>query len=452
MEKAIPIESLPPTFQDAVHITRRLGFNYLWIDSLCIIQDSPEDWNQESGQMAYIYSNSVLTVSAEAARDGSVGIFRSANMCRPKSSIKVKCHWNDHDLVDVWFRSLCLPEPEEFHLHQRAWALQETLLPPRVLTYASPQLYYTCRTTQYDEQCPDLSSDFYVAEQFKYHNERCRLAKKILFRASSFDEQPVMGPETMGGCLDSHPKVPDKDRAFQRPSKLSTGATVEELLQQWFKILEAYTVRSLTFEKDRLPAIAGIAKVFGRLTDYSYKAGLWDEDLIRGLAWFIEPVTNRRARCSDYVAPSWTWASIPSRVSLNSGEYIGFPDYFETAEDTTVLETRLEYLSDDPYLGVSAGLLKIRGRCRSWEPKDYAGYIPYFDFGPDDDLDSHLYRSWIDDGDRLVLLLGKEFLHHFALILEETDVHGTYKRVGFWKEERWGQELFNGTIKTLTII
>jgi hypothetical protein len=120
--------------------------------------------------MAYIYSNSVLTVSAEAARDGSVGIFRSANMFRPKSSIKVKCHWNDHDLVDVWFRSLCLPEPEEFHLHQRAWALQETLLPPRVLTYASHQLYYTCRTTQYDEQLPELPSYVHMAEDFQYHN------------------------------------------------------------------------------------------------------------------------------------------------------------------------------------------------------------------------------------------------------------------------------------------
>jgi hypothetical protein len=283
MEKAIPIESLPPTFQDAVHITRRLGFTYLWIDSLCIIQDSPEDWNQESGQMAYIYSNSVLTISAEAARDGSFGIFRSANRCRPKSSIKVKCHRNDRDLEEIWFRSQTLPVSGDFHLHQRAWALQETLLPPRVLTYTSEQIYYTCRTTQYDECRLEPDNVFYYqrVEDFGFHNERCRSAKKILFRASSFDEHLAMVPKTIdGGCLDSHPKGSDKDGTFQRPSKLSTGATVEELLQQWFKIVEAYTVRSLTFEKDRLPAIAGIAKVIGCLTDYSSKAGLWDEDLI----------------------------------------------------------------------------------------------------------------------------------------------------------------------------
>jgi len=262
-----------------------------------------------------------------------------------------------------------------------------------------------------------------------------------------------MGPETMeGGCLNSHPKVPDKDRTSQRPSKVSTGH--EELLQQWFKIVETYTVRSLTFEKDRLPAIAGIAKVVGSLTGYSYKAGLWDEDLIRGLAWSVRSFINglEVSRSSDYVAPSWSWASIPSRVPLSGiGEEVVFPDNFEAAEDTTVLETRLEFLSDDPCLGVSAGLLKIRGRCHSLEPKDYAEDLPYFDFKSD------LHCSRTEDGvNRLLLLLGKEYLHHVALvhvalILEETDVHGTYTRVGFWKEY-WGQKLLNGTMKSLTII
>jgi hypothetical protein len=196
MEKAIPIESLPPSSQDAVHITRRLGSDYLWIDSLCIIQDSPEDWNQESGRMAYIYSNSVLTISAEAARDGSFGIFRSANICRPKSSIKVKCRWNDRDLDGVWFRSRCLPDSGGFHLYQRAWALQETLLPPRVLTYTSHQLYYDCRTTQYDEHLYGLDT-YYSVDDFGYHNKRCSWAKQIMFRASSFEEHTVMAPEAV---------------------------------------------------------------------------------------------------------------------------------------------------------------------------------------------------------------------------------------------------------------
>lgn len=459
MEKSIQIESLPPSFQDAVHITRRLGFKYLWIDSLCIIQDSPEDWAQESGQMASIYSNSVLTIAAEAARDDSIGIFRSANMCRPKFSVKVKGHWNNHAIDHVWFRSPSLPDSGGFHLHQRAWVLQETLLAPRVLTYTSEQLFYTCRTTQYNEFEPSrsitLGSNY--PKKFVYHNERCRLAKKILFRASSFYEQPVMAPETMNeGCLDSYSKVPNNDRTSQRPSKFTPKITVEEVLQQWFKIVEAFTVRSLTFETDRLPALAGVAKVVGRLTDYSYKAGLWDEDLIRGLAWSInKPSTDgyRRARCSDYVAPSWSWASIPSRVRLVGGDEVKFPLYFEAAQDTTVLETHLEYFSDDPYLGVSSGLLKIRGRCRSLEPKDFGASSPQFGWSLDDDLHSHLYRKSTDDGvNRLFLHLGKEGGYHIALILKETDLHGTYKRIGRWVATCETEILKNWTIKTLTII
>ncbi len=163
-----------------------------------------------------------------------------------------------------------------------------------------------------------------------------------------------MVPQTMdGGCLDSHPKVPDGDRKSNSPSRISPEITVQEVLHQWYQIIEAYTVRSLTFEKDRLPAIAGIAKVVGRLTCYSYKAGLWDEDLVRGLAWYINNPGDERARCSDYVAPSWSWASIPSRVLLGCLDEFQFPSFLEAAEDTKVLEAHLQYLSDDPYLGVS---------------------------------------------------------------------------------------------------
>jgi hypothetical protein len=266
-----------------------------------------------------------------------------------------------------------------------------------------------------------------------------------------------MVPETMDrGCLDSHPEVLDKDRL-----KLSTETTVEEVLRQWFKILEAYTLRSLTFEKDRLPAIAGVAKVFGRLTGYSYKAGLWDEDLIRGLAWSIHYDDGGhkykyrqpgRTRCSAYVAPSWTWASIQSRLSLENGDEIKFESYFKAAEDITVLETRLEYLSDDTYLGVLSGLLKICGRCRPWKSKNDAG-VPYFDCNSNDELNSHLHRCSTDDGANLLfLLLGKVEMFYFALILEETDLHGTYKRIGLWRVWHWDILFKDWTIKTLTII
>jgi hypothetical protein len=74
-QEAIPQEALSKTFCDAIFIARGLGIFYLWIDSLCIIQDDPEDWRTESAPMSSVYGGSTLNIAASAARDGRVGCF-----------------------------------------------------------------------------------------------------------------------------------------------------------------------------------------------------------------------------------------------------------------------------------------------------------------------------------------------------------------------------------------
>lgn len=73
----IPFDRLPQTFQDAIKITRQLGHRYIWIDSLCIIQDSKEqsDWRAESKIMGDIYEKSVCTIAALTGRSSSEGCF-----------------------------------------------------------------------------------------------------------------------------------------------------------------------------------------------------------------------------------------------------------------------------------------------------------------------------------------------------------------------------------------
>ena len=66
-------EDIPKTFQDAITVTRYLGFHYIWIDSLCIVQDDNEDWARESAKMSSIYANAVLTIAASAAADDTYG-------------------------------------------------------------------------------------------------------------------------------------------------------------------------------------------------------------------------------------------------------------------------------------------------------------------------------------------------------------------------------------------
>jgi hypothetical protein len=71
--KSIDLQGLPRTFQDFIGISRRLGIQYVWIDSLCIIQNSKEDWQYEAAQMASVYSGAYLTIAASGSADGRGG-------------------------------------------------------------------------------------------------------------------------------------------------------------------------------------------------------------------------------------------------------------------------------------------------------------------------------------------------------------------------------------------
>jgi hypothetical protein len=150
-KKGIPFADFPATFRDAITISRRLGIEYLWIDSLCIIQDSASDWLEQSGQMKQVYSNATVTLVAEASEDSHSGIFTSANAGRAKpvhipfhdSTGKYRGSLYSQKYTPSTFTSDCYaPGP----LSSRAWALQEDVLSQRILRYASDQLFWSCHT------------------------------------------------------------------------------------------------------------------------------------------------------------------------------------------------------------------------------------------------------------------------------------------------------------------
>jgi hypothetical protein len=72
INKGIAIGDLPQTFRDAIGVVRALGFQYLWIDCLCIIQQDGEDWQREAPRMREVYANAVVTI-ASCVRDAFVG-------------------------------------------------------------------------------------------------------------------------------------------------------------------------------------------------------------------------------------------------------------------------------------------------------------------------------------------------------------------------------------------
>jgi hypothetical protein len=149
------MEDFPPTFRDAVLITRRLGYQYLWIDSLCIIQDSPEDWLAESAKMGYIYKHASLTIAAEAGADSEAGIFESTNKVRSQlTTIEVPYYRKGHAQSEMMYVQRLLNSGSEARgpLSERAWTLQEDLLSPRTLRFASQQVWWRCREMQCNER------------------------------------------------------------------------------------------------------------------------------------------------------------------------------------------------------------------------------------------------------------------------------------------------------------
>src|SRR5271155_4614064 len=111
---------MPQKFREAVIITRELGKEYLWIHSLCILQDSKEDWQRESSKMGTLYSNAFLTISAAGSTDSTQGIFRPRSV---PSIPPVKINPRDSDYTSLYVAEFLENAPFENPqpIDNRAW-------------------------------------------------------------------------------------------------------------------------------------------------------------------------------------------------------------------------------------------------------------------------------------------------------------------------------------------
>jgi hypothetical protein len=162
--KGIEIGDLPALFKDACFITRKLGYRYLWIDSLCIIQDSPEDWTEQAAQMGNIYKNSTLCISADASPHSRIGVFEAnqgmRNAVLEKSyNVKLRFYSSISPTKEV-----CFVYPVPFALKEglkdsgslgtRAWTFQESALAGRELSWGKVEMKWFCRTKRLSEKYP----------------------------------------------------------------------------------------------------------------------------------------------------------------------------------------------------------------------------------------------------------------------------------------------------------
>jgi hypothetical protein len=152
-KKGIPWNELSTTFKDAIIFTRKLEIQYMWIDSLRIIQDSDDDWRTESSKMATIYENSYITLAATKFASGAGGCFSRASpdfMAR-----ELTCYDDAGTPHSIYVRRNLHPYwwwhvnyGSYYPLLLRGWAFQEPILSPRVLHFGEQELFWECMEMQ----------------------------------------------------------------------------------------------------------------------------------------------------------------------------------------------------------------------------------------------------------------------------------------------------------------
>ncbi|KAF9632499.1 Heterokaryon incompatibility [Lasiodiplodia theobromae] len=255
------ITNLPRTFLEAVEVARHLQVRYLWIDSLCIIQDSPQDWESEVSQMDQIYANSYCNIAAAGARNTTGGLYLEQN---PRLQPPWRLYLRDANsqaakLIEL---SACAPFGDEFAaaaLNSRAWAMQERLLAPRTLHFTRKRLYWDCGHSFTWEGCSvprtacQLSSSSYRPSWVTPLTDAKLSLASLLHRSRQHAALAVQAPHD--------DKIPALD---DEPNALLTM-----IHAQWTAIVAHYTTLSLAKRTDKLFALAGLAKLFQSLLEAS---------------------------------------------------------------------------------------------------------------------------------------------------------------------------------------
>jgi len=290
MQQAIPLALLPNTIQDAIKVTRMIGVKYLWVDSICIVQDDEDDFRKESENMGRIYQQAILTIAATSARKSSEGLFTQHLMdveisSRQTLDIRLRRGGTSEMFDDIVLQIQGYPDhqalrPFDAELSKcewskRGWVVQERLLSRRILHYASEQLFWECQEGVFAESCKEA-----LPESSLVHSKRSMFNRIV--------RETTLAARTTAS---SHQLQTVRAAAYISLDKISdafgiTRWSVEEARHRfWERVVQTYNICNLTYEKDKLPAISGLAREIGVFTRQTYFQGVWLEDISRGLYW-----------------------------------------------------------------------------------------------------------------------------------------------------------------------
>ncbi|ORY12025.1 heterokaryon incompatibility protein-domain-containing protein [Clohesyomyces aquaticus] len=318
-EEGIRVSDLPKTYADAVKVTQRLGVQYLWIDSLCIIQDSIADWEREAVAMASIYLNSALTISATSSSDGQGGCYLEAH---DKTLESISKTTESGRRYSIKLRDRITEDNIVKPLLKRGWVLQETVLSRRILHLTSNQIFWQCKECFYSE-------DGSIAQ-------------------NGTGGRMGLSPQGLG---------------FLSQIRIGEGASQDRSV--WHAWVEDYSGRDFTYEKDRLPALAGLIRYHQLDTNDVPLLGLWISTLHLDLAWSASD-PEQSSKSTEF--PSWTWLSLRGVIDYSSTDDIEDPSEIETP--LRVIEHHVEWSGAPHVSSLTRSRLILSSKCFQLTPNE----------------------------------------------------------------------------------
>lgn len=309
------IDELPRTWREAIAVARDLGLKYIWIDALCIIQDSSYDWSLESPLMGSVYGNCSLNLAALDGKSSGEGLFSFRNPmlhtllyagCDLTHAVRSGMAPGAYTVAHAVTRRLHLEFSEdrlwrasrgqgpiryldamrEGPLNKRGWVLQERAFSRRTLYFGKAGIFWDCRESELDE--------LNLFELYSLHQEQREESASVNIKKSL--HRSLINTDLL------HP--------------LGSERTIADA---WYDLLNLYCPANLTFENDRLGAVSGLAKLIQSQTNSQYHAGLWHLTLLDDLLWAIpEPVPLQDGISTTTPGDlSFSWASLgaPSSIS-----------------------------------------------------------------------------------------------------------------------------------------
>jgi hypothetical protein len=325
------VRNLPQTIQDAVTVAQRLEFRYLWVDALCIMQDSDADKATELPKMRQIYQKASVTIVAAASKTATEGFLHMAiETLYFIDPITIPYH---HPNESSPKPELILSYPAAYlrqkdPINDRAWTFQEWILPPRLIS-------------------------------FSYRG------------IETIDRRNITDPDGLTSGKDVQlPNLPWHGNFY------TLDPDGENLRQRWLSTRDEYSRRMLTYGGDKLVAIAAVAEELGRSYKCKYLAGLWEQDLELDLQWarvdqpHSAQEVSLKPRAKEYIAPTWSWASVVGEIEDRASD-VARKCGSEYLDFSIVSCEVKNVVPEFKYGAVSSGTLVVKGRVRSffWRPE-----------------------------------------------------------------------------------